>query len=165
MKILANIPLFVWPLFVMLMVGGLKARKTCWVPLKALLLPPVAFLIWNLLSFFDIYSGDLVAICLWALFLGLGFPIGFSHIRRLRLRFDKKKQLVEMPGSWIPLALYMSIFTAKFSLGMMRAMLPHLQGSPLFLGLELVAISILGIIAGRGAGCWTRYRSFNTETT
>lgn len=85
--------------------------------------------------------------------------MGFSHMQKLKLRFDKEKKKVEMPGSWIPLMLSMSIFSSKFSIGMMSSMLPHLNGSILFLGLELFATIILGIFAGRGIGCLMRYRA------
>jgi len=59
--------------------------------------------------------------------------------------------------------LSMSIFSAKFSVGMMRSMLPHLQGSMVFLGLELFSTIILGIFAGRATSCFLRYRSTDTE--
>ena len=163
LKVIANIPLFVWPLFAILLMGGLKARKTNMVPLKVLMLLPAAFFGWSLFSFFGRYGSDLLAIILWILCLGVGFYVGFSHIQRLKLRFDKKKMMVEMPGSWIPLILSMSIFTAKFSIGMMRPMLPHLEDSMLFLGLELFSSFILGIFAGRGTGCFLRYRSSDAE--
>jgi len=77
----------------------------------------------------------------------------------LKLRFDKKKKKVEMPGSLVPLILSMSIFSAKFSIGVMSSMLPRLQGSLLFLGLELFATIIFGVFAGRGINCLIRYRS------
>ena len=164
LKILTNIPLFVWPLFAILLIGGLKARKTGLVPLKVLLLIPVAFFGWSFFSFFGRYADDPLAIFLWILCLGVGFFIGFSHIQRLKPRCDKQKKMIEMPGSWIPLILSMSIFTAKFSIGMMRAMLPHLEGSMLFLALELFSGLILGIFSGRSVGCLLRYRSFKMET-
>ena len=157
LKIIANIPLFVWPLFAVLLIGGLKARKTRLVPLKDLLLIPIAFFGWSLFSFFDRYASDPLAILLWILSLGVGSFIGFSHIQRLNLRCERQKKAIEMPGSWIPLMLSMSIFTTKFSMGMMRAMLPHLENSILFLGLELLSGIFLGIFTGRGVSCLLKY--------
>lgn len=163
LKIITNIPLFVWPLFAILLIGGLKARKTNLVPLKVLLLIPAAFLGWSLVTFFGRYADNPLAIFLWILCLVVGFFIGFSHIQRLHPRCDKQKKMIEMPGSWIPLVLSMSIFTAKFSIGMMRATRPHLEDSMLFLGLEIFSSFILGIFAGRGMGSFLRYRSCETE--
>ena len=163
LQIITKIPVFVWPLFVILLLGGLKARKTCVVPLAVLLLIPSIFFSWSLFSFFEKYAADPLAILFWPLCLGVGFFIGFSHMQSLKLQFDKKKMKVEMPGSWIPLMLSMSIFTSKFSIGMMSSMLPHLNGSILFLGLELFSTTILGIFAGRGINCLMRYRTSSMD--
>lgn len=163
LQIIAKIPLFVGPLFIVLLFGGLRARKTSWVPLPLLLLLPSLFFIWSLFSFFGKYETDFLSIFLWLLCLGVGFFMGFSHMQKLKLRFDKEKRKVEMPGSWIPLILSMSIFTSKFSIGMMGSMLPHLNGSILFFGLEFFATMILGIFAGRGIGCLVRYRAASND--
>ncbi len=164
LKIITNIPLFVWPLFAVLLIGGLKARKTELVPLKALIMVPAVFFGWSLFSFFGGYGDNSLAIFLWILCLGLGLFTGFSHIQRLKPRCDKQKKMIEMPGSWIPLVLSMSVFFAKFSIGMMRGMLPHLDGSFLFLGLELFCTVILGVMIGRAAACFLRYRASAIES-
>jgi hypothetical protein len=158
-KLLSSLPLFIWPLFVLLLMGGLKARKTGFVPLKMLLIIPAAFLTWSLISFFGKYGGDLASAALWFLCLGCGFLIGFAHIRRIKPKVDREKQRLELPGSWIPLVLSMSIFFAKSSIGAIKATAPHLEGSILCLLLELFAAIILGVFAGRGIGCLARYRA------
>lgn len=165
MTIITKIPIFVWPLFIVLLIGGLRARKTNLVPLKVLLLIPAAFFGWSLFGFFRNYANDFLAIFLWVLCLGTGGSLGFLHIQKLKLQFYKTKKMVEMPGSWIPLILSMSIFTSKFSVEMMRSILPNLEGSLLILGLELFSIFILGIFAGRGICCFLRYRSNETEVS
>lgn len=159
LQIITKIPLFVWPLFVILLLGGLRASKTSTVPIVSLLLIPFIFFCLSLFSFFGKYASDPLAIIFWFLSLGLGFSIGFFNMQRLRLQFDRKKKKVEMPGSWIPLMLSMSIFTSKFSIGMMSSMMPQLNGSLLFLGLELFATIILGVFAGRGINCLMRFKA------
>ena len=158
LQIITKIPVFVWPLFAVLLLSGLRARKNNCVPLVVLLLIPSLFFGWSLFSFFGKYATNPLAILFWFLCLGMGVFIGFSHMQSLKLQFDKKKKKVEMSGSWIPLMLSMSIFTSKFSIGMMNSMMPHLNGSFLFLGLELFSTIILGIFAGRGVNCLVRYR-------
>ena len=92
LSIISNIPLLVWPLFVILLVGGLKARQTNVVPLVPLLLIPSLFFSWSIFSFFDNYAVDLLTMGLWSLCLGAGFLLGFAHIQRLNLQFDKKNR-------------------------------------------------------------------------
>lgn len=163
LQIITKVPIYVWPLFLILLLGGLKARKTSSVPLAVLLLIPSIFFTWSLFSFFGKYGSEFTSIIFWVACLALGFFIGFLHILKLGLRFDKQKKKVEMPGSWIPLLLSMSIFISKFSVGMMSSMLPHLNDSSLFFGLELFATIILGIFAGRGIGCLWKYKVSSTN--
>ncbi len=155
--------MFVWPLFAILLLGGLKAKRTSAVPIAVLLLIPSLFFGWSLFSFFGKYGANPLAILFWLLCLGVGFFIGFLHMQRLQLQFDREKKKLVMPGSWIPLMLSMSIFTSKLSIGMMGAIVPHLNGSLLFLGLELFSTIILGIFAGRGVNCLMRYRTASAE--
>lgn len=165
LQIITKIPLFVWPVFAILLLTGLKARKSSAVPLPVLLLIPSIFFGWSLFSFFGKYGTSPLTILFWILCLSLGFLIGFLHMQSMNLQFDKQKIKVEMPGSYIPLLLSMSIFTSKFSIGMMSGMMPHLNGSLLFLGLELFSTLILGIFAGRGINCLKRYRSASAVIT
>lgn len=157
LKILTNTPFFVWPLFAVLLIGGFKARKASTVSLNTLLLIPGFFFVWSFFSFFKKSSSDPLTIFLWFFCLAIGIFIGFLQMKRLHLQFDVEKRNVEMPGSWIPLILSMLIFAAKFSLGMTRSMFPHLDGSMLFLGLELFSTLILGIFQGRVICCFYRY--------
>ena len=163
LQILTEIPVFVWPLFAILVLGGIRAMKTSEVSIAVLLLIPSIFFGWLLFSFFENYATNPFTIFYWLLCLGLGFYIGVSHMQTQKLKFDKRKKIVEMPGSWIPLMLSMSIFTSKFSMGMMSSMMPHLNESLLFLGLELFSTLILGIFAGRGINCFMRYRTASLD--
>lgn len=163
LQIITKTPIFVWPLLAILLLGGLRARKTNVVPLAVFLVIPSIFFGFSLFSFFGKYATNPLAILFWVLCLGSGFFIGYRHMQSLKLRFDKKKRKVEMPGSRIPLLLSMSIFTSKFSIGMMSSMLPHLNGSILFPGLELFSTIILGIFVGRGINCLMRYRTSSMD--
>lgn len=158
LEIIDNIPVFVWPLFCILLVGGLKARKTSMVPLALLLGLPTLFFSWSTYTFFGNFGNELTPVLLWSLCLISGFSVGFTHMQRLNLLFDKQKRSVQLPGSWIPLILSMSIFSSKLSTGILSSTFPHLQGSVLLLSLELFATIILGVFAGRGIGCLFKYR-------
>jgi hypothetical protein len=150
---MSEIPFYVWPVFVVLLVGGLKARKTTSMPLTALVLIPLAFFIWSFFSLYQTY--DTIALSIWILSLSAGVFIGYKHMQGYELRFFKKQ--VELPGSWIPLILSMSIFTSKFSLGVMGSLFPDLTIT--LICLELTSALILGVFLGRAFCCLARYRS------
>ena len=162
LQIFTKMPLFVLPLFAMLLHVGLRARRRSSFPIAVLVLIPSLFFGLSLFLFLGKYGTNPGAILFWFLSFAVGGAIGFSYAQTLKLQFDRKKKRVEIPGSWIPLILLMSIFTSKFSLGMITSMMPHLTGSLLLLGLELFPTSILGIFAGRGVNCLIRYRASPT---
>lgn len=154
-NIISNIPTFVWVLFVVLLIGGLKARKTSLVPLPVLLLFPAAFFSWSLYVILNNYA--LFLILPWVLCLTIGIFVGFRHMKGIELRFQKPGTKVEIPGSWLPLFLSMTIFTSKFFIGLMNGIFPHLNGSLLLFCFELIAITGLGVMGGRGMNCLMRY--------
>lgn len=155
-KVLAHIPLYVWPLLTLLLASGLRALKKNTVPLAVLLVLPAGFLIWSLFTFFGRFGEHIPSVVLWVVCLISGISLGYLHVLNLHLEFIKERKMVVMPGSALPLALSLSIFSAKFSIGVVSGMFPHLSTSLLILGLELVAALILGVFAGRAMGCLKR---------
>lgn len=88
--IIKEIPFYVGPLFILLLVGGVKARKTGRVPLITLFLVPSIFLSWFSYSFFGLYGFNLLAMLLGCICLGVGGLVGFMHIQKLPLQFDRQ---------------------------------------------------------------------------
>lgn len=160
-QILNQIPFFVWPLAV-LVVSGLRATKANVVPLAVLLIIPSLFFCGSLYSFLGRFGVAMVPITFWLTGLLLGFALGFRHMQAQPVQFDRQTMSIALQGSWIPLMLSLSIFTLKFSVGMMSALAPEFKDSALILALELFATVILGIFAGRGANCLLRYRQPQT---
>ena len=158
LEILSKIPVFVWPLFALLLVRGLRARKTGMVPVALILVIPSIFFTWALFSF---KSSDPIFLRIFC--LSVGSFIGYLHTQRLKLRFDIQKRRIEVPGSWMPLILSMAIFTTKFSIGMIGSLSSELNGSDLFLGLDLFATVISGVFVGRGVCCLVRYRMASSK--
>lgn len=150
---LASIPFYVWPLFVLLLIVGIKARKTTKVSFKRLLLLPSMLFVWSVASFFVGYGDEYKIVALWALCLAVGIFLGFWHLQKLGLRIDKENKSVVIPGSWVPLIISMVIFTSKFLIGLLSAVFPETADSALFLSLELTAGVMLGVFWGRAAGC------------
>lgn len=137
LELLDSIPFFVWPVFCVLLIGGLKARKPHIMPLPVVLILPTLFLSWNVYSLFVNYGTNIVALLLWAICFVVGMGLGYLNIQRMNFTIDRPSKKIHLPGSWIPLSLSMSIFSAKFSLGMLNEILPHYRGSVSFLLIDL----------------------------
>lgn len=145
MTILANIPLWVWPLFVLLLVVGLRASKTRRAPLALILaLPLLGVLSLRALS---ALPDPTTVWSLWPLGLLTGTLLGY----RLQTRWLISRQgaWVHLRGEWLTLIVTMVIFWSNFATGMARAMAPALVAStPFQAGLAL----LLGLCAGTFLG-------------
>ncbi len=151
LSFITEAPSYVWPLLAYLIWGGLRARKTSIVPWKMLLILPVAMLAWT------IWGAPSLMLIAPALLLGVW--LGALTIRRLELRFDKTRHLIEVSGSTWPLALSLSIFFLKYSLGAAYAYHPEFAGTALALSLEFLATVVSGMFAGRLIGYFRRYKT------
>lgn len=150
-------PLWVWPLLAFILISGIKASKNHILSVKKLMLIPLAFFIWALYSIFA--HTDMYELSLLIASLAVGATLGYLLVRNLNVRFDKAKQIAEMPGSWMTLILALSIFALKFSLGAIISVNPTLKGTLFLLIIEVAAAIIAGIFAGRGISYWLKYKA------
>lgn len=147
MTILSAIPLWVWPLFVLLLVVGLRATR----PRRA---PVALFLALPLLGALSLRSlaalpapGPAQVWTVWALALAAGGLAGYRLQRRWLI--DRQGAFVTLRGEWLTLVVVMVIFWSNFVTGLLGAMAPDLAASPVF-GTALALV--LGLCAGSFAG-------------
>ncbi len=149
-QILQKAPFYAWPLLAYILYVGVKARKKNTVPLVGALLIPFFFFCWASYGIFK--HTTLQEILLLGGALTLGCSIGFAMVRSMNISVDKSNQLLEIPGSSTTLFLALSIFTLKFSSGVLVSLHPELKGTWFLLAIELVATLISGLFAGMGIG-------------
>ncbi|MFT4102937.1 MAG: hypothetical protein QM674_18265 [Burkholderiaceae bacterium] len=139
---LAHIPAWVFAVFALLVVLGWRHGRARWVDPRvigavALALP--AYSASGVVSAFGGHAGELGA---WAVGLVLA-AVAASRARALRdLPWDPAARRVHVPGSWLPMAVMLGIFSLKFVLGAATA-----QGTPVPAG----SLTALAIAAGLGA--------------
>mgnify|MGYP003383545634 CR=1 FL=1 len=144
--ILQNTPYWVWGVFVLLLVLGLmQTRKRSVSRFLVFLLP----LIMIPLSFYAIASTFGITplpIVTWLVGIAAAFVSNaFVFQAPGGVRYLDSLGKFEIPGSWIPLLLMMTIFLARFVIGFTRAVNPALVGTNLFAG---VVAAILGFCSG-----------------
>jgi hypothetical protein len=116
-QIISHTPAWVWGLFALLLWLGIKQALPGSMGLRRVALVPVAMTALSLYGTVSAFGTSpqtmlawLVAACTCAtLVLGQPLPPG--------IRFDAASQRLQMPGSWVPLALMMGIFTTKYFVG------------------------------------------------
>lgn len=157
-EILIRTPFYIWTLLIYLIFIGIKASKTNTLPLKVLMIMPIAICGWSCYTLFARYEISYQILFYWSCSIGTGICTGLWMMNRINLKFDKEKKLVEFPGSWVPLLLSMTIFSVRYFLGVSYSLDPELTQNNFFLTMELGAILITGCFAGRLLGCWKRYK-------
>ena len=149
MNILFQIPVWVWPLFVGLLIVGFRSTHARRAPVWVFyLLPLLAFIlivrVWSMAQTHPL-GGWLYGIML--LFLGMGIVLGF----RLQPRWIEGRSAhhVHLRGEWVTLMTVMGIFGLNFIMGMIGGVAPDmLQG----VTVPVVYIGIVGVLSASLTG-------------
>jgi len=157
LKIITHAPIYVWPLFALLVWGGLKARKTRTVSWRTLAILPAAMMIWSVSAFSSRYGFRLIFISAAGILLGSW--LGTLTVKKLNIKFNKSHQLMEISGDSWPLILSMSIFFLRYFLGVAYAILPELVKNGACMMLECVTTVISGMFLGRLIGYWQKSKT------
>ena len=140
---LARIPVWVLPLFVLLLWLGVRARNARSMPMSRVLIAPIAFLLWGMARLIDRVAMQPSLLAVWCLFAAAAGLAAMRLARVDRLAFDTDSRRVTVPGSNAPLIRYMAIFWAKFAIGVATGLLPEHRAA-----LLAVDCAISGLMSG-----------------
>src|SRR5471030_692283 len=146
-QIVAHTPLWVWPLMAFVLWLG-------WWGLQSRIVPPRRFIILPLVGLATSLSGVVqsaqpglaAASCAVALLAAL--PLGHAIGRRRNVRMLGDGRL-EIAGGWFMLGFGLSIFAARYALGVLFGVMPALKVLPPWI---VVSGAVGGAIAGIGLG-------------
>lgn len=152
-QILQHIPLWVFGLLLGLIALGLVQTRTRHIRAQRMLGINIALTLFTLVGVTQQWLNtpwlllallSWAAACLlvtWALGQGAA-PLGAS--------FDPETRQYTVPGSWLPLALFMTIFACKFVVGFLNATEPTLlQGLDIAIGISALYGFFSGVLNGR----------------
>jgi len=148
--ILGQVPAWVWAILAMLLVLGLRQSRDQYLARARLALLPMIWLaygVWGVHSAFGLSAHTLLPWVLGLVFalklmLELGAPAGS--------RFDSERQQFFVPGSWLPLAVMLALFCAKFALGLGLALRPELAANTAAsMGFSALFGGLAGCLLGR----------------
>ena len=144
--ILQNTPYWVWGVFILLLVVGLSQTRTRSVSRPLIFLLPFIMIPLSFSTIASAFGIRPLSVIAWGLGIAAAFALNIFVFRApsgVRYLGDAGK--FEVPGSLVPLVLMMTIFLARFVLGVTRAVNPALVATDLFAG----AVSgVLGICSG-----------------
>ncbi len=136
---------WVWPLFLVLIALGLQQARSRSVPPWPVVIISGAMLCLSGYGVISAFKGSVLAMLAWAGMLTttllicqrMGYPQGWQ--------FDSQTKRLQVPGSWLPLMLFMAIFMVKFIVGAMLGMQPDLAQQPYF---ALPFSAMYGLLSG-----------------
>jgi len=127
-----------------------------------LFLAPVIFTIMSIHTLLTILNGNYISAGVWGIFIFTGIKIGQWLVGGLDIKVDKKRALMELPGTWSTLIIMFAIFTTKFYFGYELAVNSWYADQIEFL-FSIVGVSgfLTGLLIGKLIGY--RYYFKNSE--
>ncbi len=162
--ILLHIPAWVGFVLAALVGLGLSQTRPREASVGRIAALPVAMVSLSAVGVLSTFGPSLLALASWAAGLVVALLAGRRAVAVRGARWSLATQRVQLPGSWLPLALILAIFILKFGIGVSLGLHPALASDPgvaaslsavsgFCSGLFLArALSLRGVIAaGRGA--------------
>jgi hypothetical protein len=153
-RVVTNTPTWVYPLFIALTGFGLSQLRTRTVSERVLAIAPLGMAAWSLFSVIAAF-GTLTAAAIWTAGAALALAIGLALKRPEGVRYVATEKRFEIPGSWIPLALILSIFAVRYLFAVAMGIDPSLRNSAGFIVVASLAYGLLGgLFPSRAARFW-----------
>ena len=149
MQFIQFIPSWVFLIFVLLLWFGLAGTKDRHVPWRMPILVPVGMSVWAVSGLLLSYKNSEwlgFSLAIWAGVSGLLVVYFSKKPFSSDFYYDATTRRFAMPGSWMPMAIYMGIFLVKFAVGMLNALQPALTSTPEFV---LGVSAVYGLFSGR----------------
>lgn len=158
LTILRNTPMWAYALFAGLLFLGYIQSRTRTLPLPRVLLVPVVMVTFSLYGVLSAFGTGTLPIAAWAVLL-LASTAGFAALDLSRGATYAAGRFT-VPGSWLPMAVILVIFFARYAINVGLAMNPSLRDVLAFALAASAGYGLAsGFFAGRAAGLIWRTRS------
>jgi hypothetical protein len=156
---LHSVPPWVFVVFALLLVFGLRESFPRTMSLRRSTLLPIALLTLSLLGVASSFGAVPLALPAWAAGVAAAAAVA-RHRRDLSaVHYDAAAQRFAVPGSWWPLALMLGLFAIKFIAGTALALQRELAASLPFALATSAAFGVFsGAFLGRAMALWTLAR-------
>jgi hypothetical protein len=148
LQIVANTPLWVWPLMVFVLWLGLQGMRPRVIPWWRLAILPAVGLATSLAGIAQ-SAHPAWAATGWALALLASLPLGWTFGQGRPVRLHPEDAKLEIAGGWFALVFGVSIFAARYAIGVLFGVLPALRGEPFWI---CFSGTVGGMIAAIGIG-------------
>jgi hypothetical protein len=143
-QIVSHTPAYVWGILGFLVYRGVAASRERTVTVREVFILPVVMLALGLQSTANGFGLESPAGAAWLAGLAAGVAMMWRRAGKSFV-LDRAAGMVQLRGSWLPMALMMTIFVGKFAMAVALATQPALRGS---LAFALPACALFGALSG-----------------
>lgn len=143
-QIVSHTPTYVWAILGFLVYRGVAASRDRTVTVREVFILPAVMLALGLQSTVNGFGLESPAGAAWLAGLAAGAAMMWQRAGDGAM-LDRATGMVHLRGSWLPMALMMTIFVGKFAVAVALASVPALRGS---LALALPACAAFGALSG-----------------
>ena len=144
-EILRHTPVWVFALFIGLALLGARRLRANDVPVRRLLILPIAMTAFSLFGLWQAFGASAIASLAWTSTFVAMLAVGWSLPSNARVQYSPASRCVHVPGSWLPLALMMTIFLLRYVVAVGLALHPSLRLEPTFVA---AAAALYGLSSG-----------------
>ncbi len=156
-QIVSHTPVYVWALLAFLVYRGVAATEDREVSLVKLFIIPVVMLA---ISLAGMNGHGLLGAGVWAVWMAgmLAAVLVTWTAGKGEIVVNRGAGTVLQPGSWTPLLLMIAIFVTKYTVAVVSAMHPEMQGQMLFVVVTNGLFGVFnGVFVGRLLRCVAAY--------
>ncbi|MBX7067611.1 MAG: hypothetical protein K1X28_10315 [Parachlamydiales bacterium] len=157
MDSLTNIPAWIFFLFVILVIIGMRAATPRTMSIYRLLVLPLIFMIWNLAWLFERVHEQFSLFPLWFLGIVGGSVLGWQSVVSWKIKADRKNKTVTLPGTWSVLVLILLVFAVRSFFVYSYETHPK-QVEEYYIYDSLLSGIFTGIFIGRAYDLYTKYK-------
>lgn len=150
----SHIPVWVFAILLGLIAIGLRQTRTRVVKPAVLVSVATGLLVYSARGVTSAFGVQPAALLAWA--TGLALALGLLMRWVAPQGLVRQGQAVQVPGSWLPMALLLSIFLAKFALGMANGLGASFVQATWFV---VLSSAVFGLLSGSfAARAWAVHR-------
>ena len=144
-QIFSHTPLYVWAILAFLVYRGVLASRARQVTLRKLCIIPLVMLALSLSGVHGSFGFDGAAPFAWLAGALGGAALAWTLTDARKVAAIPERASVQRPGSWLPLALMLSIFCMKYAVAVTLAIVPAYVHAP---GFVLPVCAAYGCFSG-----------------
>ncbi len=137
--ILRHTPVWIWGLLSLLLAAGLWQTRDREISLLRITILPLVMVVLSISGVLRAFGPSAVALGGWALGVGTALALARQLLSVRGAVWSTDAQALQVPGSWLPLALMLGLFAVKYFAGYHLAVNPTLATDAVFAGLCSVA--------------------------